>query len=44
MHNKKARIEKRYHLTPATTDNDYGPEAQTPINTYQPRRFKMYLQ
>ena len=27
---KKARIERRYHLTPATTDDDYGPEAITP--------------
>ena len=32
---KKARIEKRYHLIPATTDNDYGPEAITPSNTSQ---------
>ena len=45
MHNKKARIEKQCHLTPATTDNDYGPEAQTPINTYQPRHIcNEYLQ
>ena len=27
---KKARIERRYHLTPATTDDDYGAEAITP--------------
>ena len=26
---KKARIERRYHLTPATTDDDYGPKAIT---------------
>ena len=26
---KKARIERRYHLTPAITDADYGPEAIT---------------
>ena len=32
---KKARIEKRYHLTPATTDNDYGPEAQTPSTSQE---------
>ena len=32
---KKARIEKRYHLAPAATDNDYGPEAITPTNTTQ---------
>ena len=32
---KKARIEKRYHLTPATIDKDYGPEAITPTNSSQ---------
>ena len=32
---KKARIEKRYHLTPAITDKDYGPEAITPTNSSQ---------
>ena len=34
MHTK-ARIEKQYHLAPAATDNDYGPEAITPTNTTQ---------
>ena len=26
---------KRYHLTPATADKDYGPEAITPTNFSQ---------
>ena len=30
---KKVRIEKRYHLTPAITDKDYGPETITPTNS-----------
>ena len=30
---KKARIERQYCLTPATTDADYGPEAITPATT-----------
>jgi len=32
---KKARIEKRYHLTPAVTDKDYGPDAISPTNSSQ---------
>ena len=35
---KKARIEKRYHLTPATTDNDNGTEAQTPSTSQKDLR------
>ena len=27
---QKTRIERQYHLTPETTDDDYGPEAITP--------------
>ena len=32
---KRARTEKRYHLTPSSTDRDYGPEAMTPNTTNQ---------
>ena len=32
---KRARIEKQYHLTPATTDKGYGPEVITPTNSSQ---------
>ena len=32
---KRARLEKKYHLTPAIPDEDYGPDATTPDITSQ---------
>ena len=39
---KRTRIEKRYHLTPSTTDRDYGPETVTSNSTSQQELRQLY--